>query len=298
MRTVENFKEINDYMQRVGINLPRYSPDFQIYQYQELDEKLNYSLPAYKHHFFEITLDISSVCNFTIDNFQYPDSEHIICFISPFRLQSVEVSPQSMIEAEGFTVFFKPEFLGIDAHHTNFLRDFPFFQPENEPVLRLSSAQIREFADIFQKISYEYRQPGAVSQELIQTYLRVLLLLGKKNYVSNFLETNHPSRENEIFTHFYQLLQSRFLDFKTVNEFANHLNISPKHLSETIKKVSGKTALQLINEKQAQYAQSLLKQTKLNINEIAYELNFESPDYFTTFFKRMTGQTPSQFRHF
>jgi AraC-like DNA-binding protein len=74
------------------------------------------------------------------------------------------------------------------------------------------------------------------------------------------------------------------------------LHISPKHLSETIKSETGKSALEHINEMKIEHAKILLLQTEKTINEVAYDLNFDTPNYFSAFFKSNTGLTPTAYR--
>jgi AraC-like DNA-binding protein len=91
-------------------------------------------------------------------------------------------------------------------------------------------------------------------------------------------------------------VQKHFLEFTTVKAYADKLHISAKHLSESVKKVSGQGALQIIHKVQVSYAKAQLLQTGKTISQVAHELNFENPEYFSVFFKRLTGKSPLQFR--
>jgi AraC-like DNA-binding protein len=77
-----------------------------------------------------------------------------------------------------------------------------------------------------------------------------------------------------IVTRFYRDLQKFILDDYTISDYARLLHISPKHLSETIKSETGKSALQHINEMKIEHAKILLLQTEKTINEVAYDLKF------------------------
>lgn len=99
-----------------------------------------------------------------------------------------------------------------------------------------------------------------------------------------------------IFNIFYQSVQTNFLELSYIKEYAMLMHISPKHLSETIKEESGKSALTFINDAKIEYAKVLLLQTDKTISEIAFELNFNTTNYFSVLFKKHTGIKPSQFR--
>jgi AraC-like DNA-binding protein len=160
----------------------------------------------------------------------------------------------------------------------------------------LEKNDVAYFNDIIRKIQYEYDHYNEFSKDIIKNYLNILFLKAKKNYHQPTDHLNAISREQEIYNEFESLVQKHFLELTSVKAYADKIYVSPKHLSETVKKVSGQSALQIIHKAQLNYAKALLLQTSKNISEIAYELNFENPDYFSVFFKRLTGKSPLQFR--
>ena len=81
----------------------------------------------------------------------------------------------------------------------------------------------------------------------------------------------------------------------SVNYFANKLNVTPNYLSDVIKFYSGKPALEHIHQHIVKVAQTLLKEKKSTISEIAYQLGFEYPNYFSRLFRKVTGTSPSNF---
>ena len=73
-------------------------------------------------------------------------------------------------------------------------------------------------------------------------------------------------------------------------------HISTKHLSQTLKNITGKVAKDHIQDRLALEAKRLLLHTSLSVKEIAYEIGFEEPLHFSGFFKKRVGVSPSQFR--
>jgi YesN/AraC family two-component response regulator len=63
-----------------------------------------------------------------------------------------------------------------------------------------------------------------------------------------------------------------------------------------VKGVTGRNALEILHTNRIHYAKSLLLQTELSPTEVSYELNFTNPNYFFTYFKKLTGQTPSAYK--
>lgn len=71
---------------------------------------------------------------------------------------------------------------------------------------------------------------------------------------------------------------------------------NPSYLSRFYKQLTGRNLSDYINEAKAEAAMNMLTDTKLKVNEVALRLGFESPSYFTSFFRKMTGSTPQEYR--
>ncbi|MDE7115946.1 MAG: helix-turn-helix domain-containing protein, partial [Muribaculaceae bacterium] len=84
----------------------------------------------------------------------------------------------------------------------------------------------------------------------------------------------------------------RFLDF-----YAQKLEVTPKHLSRTLKSQTGYTAVEWIERFVILEAKVLLKSSNLNIQQISDELNFPSQSFFGKYFKKLTGMSPKEFRN-
>ncbi|MGE8434799.1 helix-turn-helix domain-containing protein [Chryseobacterium joostei] len=94
-------------------------------------------------------------------------------------------------------------------------------------------------------------------------------------------------------------IQKPYLDSElNLIKLAEMLSVSTHHLSYVINTGFGKNFFQYINEFRVEYAKKLLKETdsKLSILGIAYESGFNSKTSFNTTFKKLTGQTPSEFK--
>lgn len=81
-----------------------------------------------------------------------------------------------------------------------------------------------------------------------------------------------------------------------MTEYADMLHISSNHLNKVIKKETGKTAHELIEEMLLLEAKALILHTDLSVAEIGYHLNFADPSHFNKFFKKLSGVTPLQYR--
>lgn len=82
-----------------------------------------------------------------------------------------------------------------------------------------------------------------------------------------------------------------------VEDLAQQMGISRVQLYRKVKAIMGISISDYINSQRLSKAKSLLQETNLNISEIAYEVGYASPGYFSTSFKNKYGSTPKQFRN-
>jgi AraC family transcriptional regulator, transcriptional activator of pobA len=83
---------------------------------------------------------------------------------------------------------------------------------------------------------------------------------------------------------------------KSIPEFARELHISTVHLNRICRKLTGRSASQLLQEHAVGEARKLLVHTSNSVSEIAYKLNFTDPGYLARLFKKITGVSPAEFR--
>lgn len=103
--------------------------------------------------------------------------------------------------------------------------------------------------------------------------------------------------QGRISDKFLNLVQQYFRQHRFLEFYANELEITPKHLSRTVKAQTGFTAVEWIERFVILESKVLLKSSNLNIQQIADELNFPSQSFFGKYFKKVTGMTPKEFRN-
>jgi AraC family transcriptional regulator of adaptative response / methylphosphotriester-DNA alkyltransferase methyltransferase len=100
---------------------------------------------------------------------------------------------------------------------------------------------------------------------------------------------------NILDDHLEKIIQGEVDTFLEIQEVAKLMHIHPTHLSNTLKETTGKSPCDICNEKTINLAKRLLKNPAQTIANIASKLTFE-PTNFTKYFKKHTGQTPSEYR--
>lgn len=106
----------------------------------------------------------------------------------------------------------------------------------------------------------------------------------------------HPNYVDEKIEQLRQLIEENFHETRHLTDYANWLSMTPDRLNEHCKRITGKTAGSMVRQRLLIEAKRQLVYSDLSVSEIAYDLNFSDPSYFSRFFRKSTGQTPQQFR--
>lgn len=140
------------------------------------------------------------------------------------------------------------------------------------------------------------------NQQLLEQ--KVKTLLDNRNRVrrrfSNEVTnpTQVPTGERKFLLDFELLIEKHLKDNTlSVENLSHELGMSRVQLYRKITALTNKNVNDYIAEYKLKKAKQLLADPSLNITEIAYELGFNTPSYFTTFFKQKSGQTPSEWRN-
>lgn len=228
----------------------------------------------------------------------YDFDEGVLSFFAPGQVT------QSTNDAEptyGWALFFHPDLIRKSQLGKN-IDNYHFFSYDVHEALHLSKKEEDILNDCIQKIEFELEQNiDAHSQQLLITNIELLL-----NYCNRFYERQFHTRsdhhknvvslvEEEIKNYFDQNIQ---LDqgVPTTKYLADKVNLSPNYLGDLLKKETGKNTKDHINDYVVEKAKNILLNTENNVSEIAYDLGFNYPHYFSRLFKQKTGVTPAKYR--
>jgi AraC-like DNA-binding protein len=103
-------------------------------------------------------------------------------------------------------------------------------------------------------------------------------------------------KKDKLFDSFYRLILQHYKDSREVGFYAGKLCLTPKYLSSVIKKTTGKSAFEWINDYVILEAKSLLRTTNMTVQQISEELNFPNQSFFGKYFKRIVGVSPKEYR--
>jgi AraC-like DNA-binding protein len=162
------------------------------------------------------------------------------------------------------------------------------------PVVQEDMELLLDFYHILKKIVKRVHNPNRL--EMVQLLVKGFFLGDSNIQQYCHADTVLKSRKEIISDLFYDKVLKHYRESREVSFYADKLCLTPKYLSDVIKDVAGKTAVEWINDYVILEAQSLLKSTNMNIQEISYTLGFPNQSFFGKFFKKHTGMSPKEYR--
>lgn len=197
----------------------------------------------------------------------------------------------------GYYLFFKPDFLEPLLSSLQLGIEFPYLDYSGQQVFSVGIEYQKEIENLLQQINNELQNNNTGRETAIKMYLYLLLLAAKRGYEQQIQATVNTDPVSQLVSKFHKLVGHHFLHLRLVSDYANLLHVTPNHLNRVIKNATQKTASEAIDEMLIQEAKVLLKSTTLSAAEIAYKLDFSNPSSFSHFFKKVTGQTPLNYRN-
>lgn len=164
------------------------------------------------------------------------------------------------------------------------------------PILKLTNAQVVNIeARLREMIAYQLSDN--VYKDKLLRMLYAVFLVDLQNLMENSITERQVSpRIEEIFIEFNRLLPQHFINHRDIAFYADRLCITPDYLSRVVKRVSGRTVGDYINQMLLMEACHLLRASSMSIAQIADRLRFSESAAFSRFFARLKGITPNRYR--
>lgn len=210
--------------------------------------------------------------------------------------------PSQIAESNNVDENFKATFLLMSEHllsRINIGDAYMFHKHvENNPLYKLDDRTATTFRSLIGLVHNIMLSgddnPGM--EEIFSLISRLFYIMISRivNPSSDAQETGH--RHEEVMMQFLQLLRQHYRDHRDVGFYADKMSISAKYMTTLVKKASGKSAIQWIEDYVILDAKAQLSSTVNTIQQIAFDLNFPSQSLFGRYFKRAVGMSPSDYR--
>lgn len=194
-------------------------------------------------------------------------------------------------------LFFDKNFLIKNISNPFIIEKMDLFSKGSYSIVKTTEKNSGLLQNLLDYLKKKSRKQGKFTEEIVRTIIFNLLLetaemMEKKNFAGSEKEEG----KKDLYLRFSKLIRENIREHRTVQFYANTLCVSNKYLIEIIKKASGKTPHEVIDETLLKEAYVMLGNPEVTISEIAFELQFNSTSAFGRFFKKHTSLSPSEYR--
>lgn len=230
----------------------------------------------------------------------YDYQEGTLVCLAPGQVIGFEDNGEKF-QPKGWALVFHPDLIRGTMLGRN-MKEYTYFSYEVNEALHLSETERSLVVDSLRKIRLELGHAiDRHSRRLVTTQIEVLLDYCLRFYERQFITRAHVN--HDVLTRFERLLDDYFAEGRarseglpTVKYCAGQLCLSPNYFGDLVKRETGRTAQEHIQLKLLEVAKERVLDPGRTIGEIAYELGFQYPQHFTRMFKKLTGQTPNEYR--
>lgn len=253
------------------------------------------SFESVRRKFYTAILLTSGDVKETIGDKTYCFGKNTLYFIADSQLHSIH---QWSDDVKGYHCIFDAEYFLLCLKNQVKLSKYPFFQTTQSPCIDLSTEECSVIESLLMKMSMEFSERKTVNDDLlVRLYLNVFLIEAERIYQrKTTTDVGALTRKEQLVAKFKSLVLEHLKDVKQVSEYAERLHVHPHYLSDTVKEILGVSAIEFVNRQVIAEAKARLIQTDDSVVEVAEFLSFNDQSYFTRFFKKHTGLTPTQFR--
>ena len=299
MSEIIRIDTVSDVHQILGLEKPMH-PLVSVIPIDQRIVDFDYGDATYVFGFYQVSLKIGISGKITYGRNTYDFQEGTMVFSKPGQAMSFKAG-NPLSETGGWTLLFHPDLIRRSELGRN-IDSYSFFSYEIHEALHLSDQEKDSLTELVRKIESEYNQNiDRHTQKLIIANIELLLdyctrYYDRQFYVRSNLNQDIVTRFESLLREYFDSEQSLELGLPTVKYCGERLNMSSPYLSDMLKKETGRTAQQHIQDTIIDRAKTLLLGTDEQISQIAYGLGFEYPQHFSKMFKTRTGMSPAEYR--
>ena len=259
------------------------------------EEEIEHNLMPHLHDFYSIFWIESGEATHATEFVEYSLKADTILFVPPGLKHRMYIDPS----VGGTYILFNEEFIRYNQKNHVPLKEYRLFNnPDFKSLINVLPEKRDKLLNITNLIFDELRTSDDYSQEIVLNLLHLFLLESRRI----FDQQNQAGIEKQAETpdstiiQFKLLIENNFQTQKNVSSYAEMMNINPSCLNEMAKRTTGITAGELIRNRIIGETKKLLYSSSMSGKEIAFQLGFDDPAYFSRFFRKYTGLTLKEFR--
>lgn len=252
------------------------------------DKTINLQLPLPPHkktvNDFFIVTDGYAIRQVGINSYEIHKNE--LLFVPQLQVSTTDFYSENI---KGFYFHFSDDFIDDNSLLLNWKLKNGYLNK-----IIIDNDRTERICQLLIIINEFYRKNWRENKKLIAQYLRTVI--SEISFHNTEFNIEKISKKRDITLDYIKLITTNLDKRYTIVELAEKIHITPNHLNKTIKNQLGRSAQSVYNEIILQEAKVLLLQTSKDISEIAFELGFNDLSYFGKFFKKLTKQTPLEYR--
>lgn len=262
------------------------------FDFARLENRMSMLPYPHRHDFFHVCWVTHGSGHHIIDSERFEVKPHTVFFMSPGQVHDFQLSQ----DATGYTINFSSEFFSLQLANKKILHEIPVYKLESPiPAVYMDSQQAASLQPLIDDIGAEYEAEQHGYQDVLRSYLAVFLL--KASRFAEPVANAEPAMRNLMLARrFKGLLEQNFRTVVEVDDYARMLRVTERALNEATRRALGGTANKLIRDRVMLEAKRLLLHSDTPISQIADQLAFEDPAYFSRCFKKHTGRSPVEYR--
>ncbi|UKB80877.1 helix-turn-helix domain-containing protein [Chryseobacterium sp. MEBOG07] len=248
----------------------------------------------FRMDYYAMCICTAGEINIEIDRQKYKVDAHSFLMSAPSTIvKFVKTSEDFMMKL----LFFDKNFLIKNISNPFIIEKMNLFSKGSYNIVKTSPKNSSLLQNLLDYLDKKSKKQGKFTEEIIRTIIFNLLL--ETAEIMEQENAANPEKEEgkkDLYLRFNKLIRENINKERTVQFYADQLHISNKYLIEIIKKASGKTPHEVIDEALLKEAYVMLGNPDITISEIAFELQFNSASAFGRFFKKHTTLSPSEYR--
>jgi AraC family 4-hydroxyphenylacetate 3-monooxygenase operon regulatory protein len=269
-------------------------PDCDVHceSFSRLAEVFGRNTPAHRHSiFFQVHLLYQGSIRLNLDEGVYAGNAPLVFLTPPAAPHAFFADEQT----EGVVITVRQE---VVRGWPNLPLREPAFQllHDNSGNVSGEGALLLEYGRLLHN---EFRGAGQ-GRSAVLTALAFCFFTSLGRLISMRGNSAPPSRRSgedlRIFLAYCDLVEAQFRQTLTLAEYARRLNVTEDRLNTVCRRVANLAAKELVHERVLAEARRLLRFSMVPVSDLGYQLGFADPGYFSRFFRRRTGLSPSDFR--
>ena len=259
------------------------------------DEEIEHNLMPHLHDFYSIFWIESGEAIHATEFVEYSLKADTILFVPPGLKHRMYIDKS----VGGTYLLFNEDFIRYNRKNHVPLKEYRLFNnPDFKSLITVNAEQRDKLNNITALIFSELRNSDNYSQDIVLNLLHLFLLESRRIFdqQAQVVKEEPDTTPDTTIIQFKQLIEENFTKEKNVSPYAEMLNMNPSCLNELTKRTTGITAGELIRNRVIDETKKLLYSSSNSGKEIAFQLGFDDPAYFSRFFRKYTGSTLKEFR--